>query len=75
MSVAQGLVASTSQMKTDIEIENPAEYDINLTEDKPSENNIEMELKIAYVDPTNAISGLAIYVEKLVNAGFFIKKS
>ncbi|CAG4942005.1 unnamed protein product [Colias eurytheme] len=53
MSVAQGLVASTSQVKSDIILETPSEYEMSITESKPTQSNIEMEMKIAYVDPTS----------------------
>lgn len=52
MSVAQSLVASTSQAKSEIVTDVPVEYDINSTEPKPTQS-IEMELKIAYVDPNS----------------------
>ncbi|KPJ06334.1 Nuclear hormone receptor FTZ-F1 [Papilio machaon] len=51
MSVAQGLVASSSQAKNEIAMEVP-EYEITCVETKSTEN-IEMELKISYVNPTS----------------------
>ncbi|XP_045784001.1 LOW QUALITY PROTEIN: nuclear hormone receptor FTZ-F1 [Maniola jurtina] len=50
MSVAQGLAASTSQPKGEIAFEGAVEY--NMSEPKPAEN-INVEVKIPYVDPTN----------------------
>ncbi|CAD0194180.1 unnamed protein product [Chrysodeixis includens] len=52
MSVAQSLAASTSQAKSEIVTEVPVEYDINSTEPK-STQSIEMDLKLAYVNPTS----------------------
>lgn len=59
MSVAQGLVASTSQPKSVIVTDvPPVEYDMNTAEQKPNDN-IDLDLKIAYVDPaaTTAVAG------------------
>ncbi|KPI91963.1 Nuclear hormone receptor FTZ-F1 [Papilio xuthus] len=55
MSVAQGLVASSSQAKNEIAMEVP-EYEITCVETKSTEN-IEMELKISYVNPTSESTG------------------
>lgn len=52
MSVAQSLAASTSQAKSEIVTDVPVDYDINSTEPK-STQNIEMDLKLAYVNPTS----------------------
>lgn len=51
MSVAQGLVASTSQAKSEIIIEVPR-YEMIAEEPKETEN-LDMDLKIAYVNPTS----------------------
>lgn len=51
MSVAQGLVASTSQAKSEIIIEVPR-YEMIAEEPKETEN-MDMDLKIAYVNPTS----------------------
>ncbi|CAH2035148.1 unnamed protein product, partial [Iphiclides podalirius] len=51
MSVAQGLVASSSQAKGEIVIEVP-KYEMNCAQPKETES-IEMELKIAYVNPSS----------------------
>lgn len=56
MSVAQGLVASTSQSKSEIIIEVPR-YEMIAEEPKETEN-LDMDLKIAYVNPN---SGTYIY--------------
>ncbi|CAB3225391.1 unnamed protein product [Arctia plantaginis] len=62
MSVAHSIVASTSQAKSEIDLEVPMEY-VNSTESKPSQS-IEMELKIAYVDtnsvPTDDASNMTV---------------
>lgn len=58
MSVAQGLVASSSQAKNDIAMEVP-EYEITCVDTKSTEN-IETELKISYVNPT---SGMYLYIK------------
>lgn len=50
MSVAQGLVASTSQAKSEIVFEGAVEYEM-ATEAKPAEN-ITLEIKIPYVEST-----------------------
>lgn len=64
MSVAQGLAASTSQAKSDIVIEAPIEYKMSSAEAKPAET-IEMDLKIAYVDPSSGM-----YTLDLINVYF-----
>lgn len=51
MSVAQGLAASTSQAKSDIVLEGAVEYEMSSADSKP--DNIAMEIKISYMDPTN----------------------
>lgn len=52
MSVTQSLAASTSQAKSEIVSDVPVEYDLSSTDPKTTET-LHMELKIAYVDPTN----------------------
>lgn len=52
MSVTQSLVASTSQAKADIIATVPLEYEITTADTKSSEAT-EIDLKIAYVDPSN----------------------
>lgn len=59
MSVAHSIVASTSQAKSEIDLEVPMEY-VNSTESKPSQS-IEMELKISYVD-TNSGKFTMLYL-------------
>lgn len=52
MSVTQSLAASTSQAKSDIVTSVPLDYDMSSADPKPPET-IEIDLKIAYVDPPN----------------------
>ncbi|CAH1647669.1 unnamed protein product [Spodoptera littoralis] len=53
MSVAQSLPASTSQAKSEIVTDvPPVDYELNTVELKPSQT-IEMELKLAYVNPSS----------------------
>ncbi|CAH2985355.1 unnamed protein product [Chilo suppressalis] len=55
MSVAQNLAASTSQSKNDVVIV-PLEYEMGSIEPKQPDT-IELDLKIAYVDPSNGTGG------------------
>lgn len=52
MSVAQSLAASTSQAKSEIVTEVPVDYEINSVDLKPTQT-IEMDIKLAYVNPTS----------------------
>lgn len=52
MSVAQSLAASTSQPKTQIVADVPLDYEMTSADPKPPET-IEIDIKIAYVDPSN----------------------
>lgn len=61
MSVAQGLAASTSQAKNDIVLEGAVEYEMNSVDPKPIEN-IAMEIKISYVDPTNGAYDVVLLI-------------
>lgn len=52
MSVTHSLAASTSQPKSDIVTEVANEYAMSSTDEKQPES-INLDLKIAYVDPTS----------------------
>lgn len=52
MSVAQSLTGSTSHAKAEMVTDDPLEYDMGTAEAKPAET-IDMDIKIAYVDPSN----------------------
>lgn len=60
MSVAQGLAASTSQAKSDIVLEGAVEYEMSSADSKP--DNIAMEIKISYMDPTNGTYDFLLYI-------------
>lgn len=55
MSVAQSLAASTSQAKSEIVTEIPVEYAMSSNEPKPADN-IDLDVKIVYVDPSSGKS-------------------